>query len=262
MRITRKKAALLTAPLCLAALAVATAQAERVQEGNIQIAFSGGILPAKLPRSTPAPVAVQMGAKISTTDKTVPPELKEISLAINSHGVLETKGLAVCPLHKLKSISSKGARRACGAALVGHGNVTSRVTLPGQGTFATNGPLFAFNGRYKGHPAVFGQVATGAPLPLTYVIVFQIEKAKAPYGSAFVAQMPSIASHYGYISSISLNLKRTYTDHGQRRSYLSADCPAPKGFTLASFAFAKASFGFADGRVLSQTMVRQCKARG
>jgi hypothetical protein len=258
------KAAIGAAALAAAALLAlgATAGAELAQNGNIQVVVSGGIFPTRLPRSTPAPVAVQMGAKISTTDKSTPPELKTIALQINRHGILDTAGLPTCPLAKLDSISSKDARRACGKALVGHGNVTSRVSLPGQGAFATNGPLLAFNGHYKGHQAVFAQVASGEPLPLTYVIVFEVKKASGLYGSAFVAQMPPIASHYGYISAINLSLKRTFTVGAQKHSFMSADCPALKGVPGAVFPFAKASFGFADGRTVTSTLVRQCKAGG
>ncbi len=257
-----KKTALLCAATLLALLIAGPVRAELAQNGNIQVAVSGGIFPLKLPRTTLAPVAVQMGAKITTTDKSTPPELKTIALDVNKHGVLDTAGLPTCPLAKLNSISSEGARRACGAAMVGHGNVTSRVSLPGQGAFATNGPLLAFNGRYKGHQAVFAQVATGAPLPLTYVIVFQVKKVSGTYGTAFVAQMPPIASHYGYISAINLSLRRTFTDGARKRSFMSADCPAAKGFKGAFFAFAKASFGFADGRTVTATLERQCTVGG
>ena len=90
-----------------------------------------------------------MGGKIKGEDPADPPVLERIVLEINSHGVLQSKGLANCSLAKLNSISSAQAKRACGDALVGHGNVTSRVTLPGQGAFASNGPLLAFNGTHK-----------------------------------------------------------------------------------------------------------------
>ena len=45
-------------------------------------------------------------------------------------------------------------------------------------------------------------------------------------------------------------------------SYASAGCPAPQGAKIASFSLAKASYEFAGGRALSQTLVRDCKVRG
>jgi hypothetical protein len=203
-----------------------------------------------------------MGAKIKGEDPANPPVLERIVLEINSHGVLQSKGLARCSLGKLNSVNSTQAKKACGDALVGHGNVTSRVTLPGQGAFASNGPLLAFNGLHKGKPAIFAQVATGAPLPLTYVIVFEVSKTKGTFGTRLAATLPPIASEYGYISAFDLSLQRRYTSNGKKLSYASSGCPAPKGFDLASFPLAKASYEFSGDRTLSQTLVRECKVRG
>src|SRR5262245_4917891 len=252
--IRRKRAALavVLAAVAVGALAFAsTSQAVRVIEGNLVVAFEGTISPSKLPRSGAAPVGVQMGGKIKTTDRSAPPKLDRIILDINRHGKLEATGLPLCSLGKLRSISSQGARRACGDALIGSGSVTSRVSLPGQGAFSSVGALLAFNGRHKGHPAIFAQVASGAPLPLTYVIVFEVKKTGGAFATSLVGTMPPIASEYGFISAFNLLLRRQYSFHGKKMSYASAGCPAPDGFTQANFSFAKVSYQFADGRDLS-----------
>jgi hypothetical protein len=241
---------------------VGPARGEVKRLGNLQGSFNGGISPSKLPRTELAPVTVSMGGKISTTDRTVPPKLERIVLQINSHGRLETKGLPVCSLAKLNSLASAQAKQLCEGALVGHGNVTSRVYLPGQGAFATSGNLLAFNGRLHGHQAVLAQVSSGAPLPLTYVIGFEVKKSAGTFGTSLVGTLPPIASEYGYISAFSLALSRRYEANGQKRSFASASCPAPAGFPGASFPFAKASYAFADGRTLGATLVRDCKVRG
>jgi hypothetical protein len=202
-----------------------------------------------------------MGGKIKTTDRSTPPKLERIVLGINRNGLLQTKGLPTCSLGKLRSISSQGAKRACGNALIGSGSVTSRVSLPGQGAFASVGKLQAFNGRDKGKPAIFAQVASGAPLPLTYVIVFEIKKAGGQFATTLDGALPPIASEYGYISAFNLLLRRQYAFHGEKLSYASAGCPAPSGFTQVNFPFAKASFQFADGRTLSSKLVRKCTVR-
>jgi hypothetical protein len=239
-----------------------SASAELVQKGHLRVSFSGQIAPVRLPHSEPAPVSVQMGGKIATTDKSMPPKLERILLKINAAGVVQTKGLPTCPLAKLNSISSAGAKKVCGAALIGHGNVTSRVSLPDQGAFASNGSLLAFNGIIKGRPAVLAQVASGAPLPLTYVIVFEVRKTEGTFGTELIGTLPSIASEYGYISAFDLSLGRNYTYKGEKLSYASAACPAPKGFPGASFPFARAAYEFAGGVTVSSTLVRECKVRG
>jgi hypothetical protein len=260
---SRKTAPVVAGVVVLGLLALAAlAQGEIAQKGVLRVSFNGQIAPARLPRTEPAPVSVQMGGKITTTDKSTPPKLERILLDINADGVIQTKGLATCPVAKLESISSAGAKKACGAALIGHGNVTSRVSLPGQGAFASGGALQAFNGKVHGRPAVLAQVASGAPLPLTYVIVFEVRKTKGTFGTELIGTLPQIASEYGYISAFNLSLGRTYSLHGEKLSYASASCPAPKGFPGASFPFAKASYEFAGGEALSSTLVRECKVKG
>jgi hypothetical protein len=260
---SRALCALLSSTLLTCLCLGSFAQAEIAQSDNVIVAFHGDISPQRLPRTGTAPIAVQMGAKIKGTDPADPPVLERIVLAINSHGTLQSKGLARCPLAKLSSLSSsKEAQKACADALIGHGNVTSRVILPGQGAFASNGPLLAFNGLHKGKPAIFAQVATGAPLPLTYVIVFDLSKTKGTFGTQLSATLPPIASEYGYISAFDMSLQHRYTHHGQKLSYASAGCPAPAGINLASFPLAKASYEFIGGRTLTQTLQRDCKVRG
>jgi hypothetical protein len=249
---------LLAIALCLAS----TGAAETVKKGDLTVSFHGDISPQRLPRSNPAPVTVRLGAKIKGSDEANPPVLERIVLAINRKGVLQNRGLATCSLQKLESISSTQAKRACGDALIGHGNVTSRVILPGQGAFASNGPLLAFNGVSKGHPAILAQVATGAPLPLTYVIVFEVTKTKGTFGTTLTATLPPIASEYGYISAFDMSLNRTYSYRGKKMSYASASCPALEGFPGASYPLAKASYEFSGDRNLSSTLVRDCKVRG
>lgn len=262
--IGKRRAALAAAVavVALGALALAsTSQAVNAIKGNIVVAFNGTISPSKLPRTGTAPVGVQMGGKIKTKDRTAPPKLEQIILEINRHGQLQNKGLPTCSLGKLRSISSQGAKRACGDALIGSGSVTSRVSLPGQGAFSSIGKLQAFNGRHNGRPAIFAQVASGAPLPLTYVILFEVKKRGGEFATQLVGTMPPIASEYGFISAFNLLLRRQYSFHGQRMSYASAGCPAPDGFTQVNFSFAKVSYQFADGSNLSSKLVRRCTVR-
>jgi hypothetical protein len=59
-----------------------------------------------------------------------------------------------------------------------------------------------------------------------------------------------------------MKLSRRYGFEGQQRSYISAGCPAPKGFGLASFSLARTAFSFAGGKELSSTVSGTCKVRG
>lgn len=243
-----------------AVAASATAEVER--KGVLQGTFSGDIAPQRLPRHELAPVTVTMGGKITTTDRSEPPQLEKIVLEINRNGVLDSKGLPTCSLNRLNSISSSQAKKVCAKAQVGHGSVTSRVYLPGQGAFASTGELLAFNGRLHGRPAILAQVSSQAPLPLTYVIGFEVKKQGGTFGTALIGTLPPIASEYGYISAFSLALSRRYTSHGKKHYFASASCPAPDGFNSAVFPLAKVSYEFAGGTTLGATLARDCRAFG
>ena len=59
-----------------------------------------------------------------------------------------------------------------------------------------------------------------------------------------------------------MRLSRHYSFKGMQRSYVSASCPAPKGFGGAPYPLIRASFGFAGGQQLRSTLNRSCRARG
>ncbi len=245
------------------ALALATgAQAGLSQKGALQVSFEGQIIPTALPRSSPAPVSVQMSGSIKTTDKSVPPRLERISLQINSHGALSSKGLSSCPLARIETGTGASAKAACGSEMVGHGNVTSRIALPAQEPFLSVGGMEAFNGTYHGHPAILAQVVSGPPLPLTYVIVFEVKKTHGAFGTALDATIPPIASGYGQISSFYMTLARKFSFHGHPASYATASCPAPKGINEVGFKLAKATYEFAGAITTSNELQKTCKVRG
>jgi hypothetical protein len=238
------------------------ASAEVGQKDNIRVTFSGSIAPVKLPRVGTAPIGVQLGGKIKTTDPSMPPILDRIILDINRNGHIQSKGLGLCSLAKLNSVAAATAKKQCADALIGRGNVTTRVSLPGQGAFASNGSLLAFNGHYKGGEAIFAQVSQSAPLRSTYVIVFEVKKRSGTFGATLIGTLPPIASEYGYISAFNMNLRRTYTYKGKKMSYASSGCPAAKGFPGASFPLARASYEFESGTKITSTLNRECKVRG
>lgn len=70
---------------------------------------------------------------------------------------------------------------------------------------------------------------------------------------------------YSFISNgeeLQMRLSRRYRAGGERRSYLSAGCPVPKGFSEFSFPLIRASFSFAGGKTLSSTLSKSCRAKG
>jgi hypothetical protein len=256
------RARLILATVLLALGLTALAQAEITQKGNLRVSFDGKLTPHTLPRQGAAPVKVSVGAKIATADGANPPQLRKITIAINRNGRFEPKGLPLCSLRDIQPTTTEDALRACRASLVGEGSFSAKVLLPQQAPFPSAGKVYAFNGRYRGAPAILAHVYGTEPIPTSYTIPFAIGAAKGTFGTVLSASLPQVTSEWGYVTGLSMTLGRTFTSHGQRRSYLSAGCPAAKGFPGATFPFAKASFAFARKGTLSSTLTRSCGVRG
>jgi hypothetical protein len=254
---TRFQRAALAAALCLL-FGAAIADAEVTQEGNLRVSFTGGLAPHALPRQGTAPVRVTLGGNIKTTDGLAPPQLRTISMAINRNGRLDYKGLPACHYHQIQPASTAEAIETCPDSVIGTGKFQAHVVLPEQSPFPSAGKVVAFNGIFHGRHVVFAHVYGTVPLPQSQVLVFALSRTSGTYRTTLSAELPQVVAEWGYVSAVSLSLERVFKYKGRPRSYLSAGCPAPKGFPGATFAFAKASFGFEDGRTLEATMTRSC----
>jgi hypothetical protein len=257
-----KRSALpLLVALCLTTASLA--HAESVQSGSVRVAFAGKITPHTLPRQGKAPVEVSVSTKITASGKAkVPPQLTHLEIAINQNGVLDTTGLPVCPLEVIQPSTTQEALANCRRSLVGEGLFEAKVLLKGQASFPSVGKLYAFNSRVNGRPAILAHVYGTQPAPASFTLVFEVRKAKGTFGTVLSASLPDVTSGSGYVTGLSISLGKSYSYRGKRHSYLSAGCPAPKGFARASFPFARATLAFAGGRRVEQELVRSCGALG
>jgi hypothetical protein len=237
-------------------------QAETRQIGNMLLSVSAKLSPKKLPREGRAPVAVSVGWKISSTDGTEPPKLKKIKIEINRNGVLDATGLPVCPYDKIQPASTARALRNCRASLVGEGSFSALVGLEGQERYAANGKMLVFNGREKGKTVLYGQLYSPYPFANSFVVVFEIGKSRrGTYGTTLSAELPPNLRAWGNLTEVQMRLSRTYRYRGERRSFLSAGCPTPKGVGLALFRLARTTFSFTGGIDAPSTLTEQCTAR-
>ena len=248
------------AALCLLAGA-SPATAEVTQEGNLRVSFTGGIAPKSLPRQGRAPVEVRFGGEIRTTDGAPSPQLRTISLAINRHGRIDYRGLPACHYHQIHPASTREATQTCPESVIGRGRFTANVLLPEQSPFPSAGEVTAFNGLFHGRHVVFAHVYGTTPLPQSQVLVFELGRTTGTYRTTLTARLPRVAAEWGYVSGISLRLSRVFQYRGRPRSFVTAGCPALSGTSLATFDFARAGFGFEDGRTLGVTLTRTCKVR-
>ena len=252
-----RRAALLDTAVGLLTCA-SMAEAAVIQEGNLRITITSQIQPYKLPRDKPAPIAVFVAGHLSAPHGGIPAQLQRMSVRVNRHGLLQSKGLPTCPIAKLQPASTERALANCGDALIGSGQFWAHIVLPDQGAYPSRGRLLIFNGKRKGKPVLLTHIFTSNPFFSSFVLVFAIRKTKGTYGTELTASLPEALGSWGYVDRIKLTLKRKYTYKNQQLSYFNSACPAPRGVKRVVFPLAKASFEFAEDVSLSAKVEKSC----
>jgi hypothetical protein len=238
------------------------ARGELIQQGSLRVHFNGQLRPRALPREHAAPVTVSLEGAVSTSDGTRPPQLREMSIAVNRAGVVSSTGLPTCSAPQLQQTSTEAALRICRPALVGSGHFAANVDFPGAPLIPASGEILAFNARLHGRPGMLLHLYGSTPVRAAFVLPFEIShRRNGQYGAVFSTKIPELASDLGYVTEIEMKIGRNYNYKGQRRSFLSASCAAPVGFPGGVFPLAKATFSFANGQRLTTGLSRDCKVR-
>jgi hypothetical protein len=247
----------------LLALAAATiAWGAVAKSGKVLVHFNADFSPHALPREAASPIEVTIKGAVTTSDGSHPPPLQQLDVELNRNGRLYTNGLPSCPSASLQSTSSSEARARCGRALVGHGSFSADIALGDTKPVTSGGEILAFNGRRAGKPALLLHFFGGVPVRFTLVVPLRIGHRKdGAFGTVLRARIPQLANGFGSITQINLSLGRSWSFAGKRRSYLSAACNAPKGFTQVPFPFARARFRFQDRPDVSSTLIKSCRVR-
>jgi hypothetical protein len=255
-----RKGRTLALVLALTLAGAAVAGAVVVQQEGLRAFVLAQIQPSKLPRHTPAPIAVFVAGHIETTTGVTPPQLQRMTVKVNRHGLLQAKGLPSCPFARVRATSTQRALSLCSDALVGSGRFWATIVLPDQRPYPTRGRLLIFNGERGGARVLFAHIYTTKPFATSFVITFAIRHINdGPYGTQLSASLPQALGTWGFVDRIKLTLRRRYTYRGQRLSYFNAACPAAKGSRLAVFPLALASFYFAERKPISVRVDKRCR---
>jgi hypothetical protein len=241
--------------LAFASLAEATV----IQQGNVRITVLSQIQPYKLPRRGTAPIAVFVSGHLANPHGGIPPQLQRMTVQVNRHGLLQSRGLPTCKIAQIQPASSERALANCGDALIGSGQFWAHIVLPDQGAYPTQGRLLIFNGREGGKPVLYTHIFTSHPFFSSFVIPFAIQRiSHGAYGTQISAALPQALGSWGYVDRIKLTLRRKYTSHGKQLSYFNAGCPALPGAKRTVYPLALASFYFEKGASLSAKVEKPC----
>lgn len=225
------------------------------QSGGVRVSFQGKLAPRTLPRRGTKPVVASVGARVIPLGERTPPQLRRIEISINRNGRFAPGSVPSCRLEQIQPATTSAALAACRRALIGEGRFSARVLLPEQAPFPSSGKVYAFNGRWHGHPAIFAHVYGTEPVPVSYTIPFEMLRQHGTYGTLLRASLPEVTGNSGYITALSL----TFGRGPKARGYISAGCPAPAGLNIAPFRFARVDFSFAGGRTVGSTLTRTCR---
>jgi hypothetical protein len=255
MRKNVLRTAVLTVVAVLAMSGAATAIVLRA--GSLEVIGEGGFTPTTLPKHETAPITLRGEGKIGTTDGSLPPILKTLTLWFDKHGEVVTKGLPYCTKGKLLATTTATARKVCAGSIVGEGSGTALIAFPEQRPIKVSSPITLFNAApHDGNPTVLAHAYLSVPAPTTYIIPVEIQKVHdGPFGFRTEAQIPKIAGGAGIPLEGSLTIGKKWSFKGQRLSYVNASCPSGK-------LQAKAEVEFTDETKLSGIILKQCKGSG
>jgi hypothetical protein len=253
----RRLTALLAAT-ALIAMPAATAQSERIQQGNLLASLDGGVSPLKLPRHRPAPVSLHLAGSLETTDGSDLPPINAMHIALAGRSGIAASGLPVCSIARLRNTRDREALAACGDALVGHGHAEVQARIPSQGLLPVDANLLIFNGRTKRSRTALLMHAYAERPPVSVVIPFVLRHPPGQFGNVLVAR--DLASK-PTISAFSMTISRRFTDGGSPRSYLVGTCPLPPRLTSGLLTLALLEFSLQGDRHITTEIVRTCRAR-
>lgn len=237
----------------LAALTIASADAAEVAPEGEAPTFSAGMSPEQLTRDKPSAISLRLGFKVPPKEGKIP-GLNAIRFGISRRVSFNYRDLPAC---SLQTLFSSYAEESCTHSLVGHGSVVSEVTLPGHEPMTVSGIAKAYYSFDKKQPRILVRVVTGEPLPLIYVIPFELQAAAEPYATSLsvrrmsqiqglcarghpncFAQPYRLKGIYSHISEFQIDLHRRFQHHGSQASFVSAECSLPSGEKKANFPLA------------------------
>ncbi len=243
-----------------AILGTGIANATLFAGANVRVSFNAWLTPKALPRTDAAPVTLHLRGRLRTTDGEEPPQLRRVTVELNRHGKVSTRGLPTCPRRGLLSTTTSQALRFCRKALVGHGRFTAHISIPTQAPFPARGKVLAFSSKRHGRRVILTHIYGTVPVPTTRVLSLGASRAGGgAFGPTFSVPMPQVAQNWGYVTGFDLTLHRLYRYRGRTHSLISAACPAPAGFKAAVFTVAKGTYYLADGRRLTRVLNGSCR---
>jgi hypothetical protein len=248
MRRALQSLALLSAGLTVLLYGAATTSADVYLPGLPEVSFRTTVTPRRLPAHQLAPVSLHLAETIANADGSHPPPLQDLRLDLDRHLGLSVKGLPSCPRSSGGRQSRQNPFESCEEAKMGSGIVELEVAFPEQAPVRISGQLNLYNGGFREGRIVFWMFVY-FPAPVTGGILMPLELRQGDhgrYGWVGEIDIPKIANGAGSI---------TYLGARFRKGIFGASCAGGQLQTGARNRFA-------DGSVVSSTLIRTCRTAG
>lgn len=204
-----------------------------------EVAVNGGFKPTKLPKGKLAPAHFDLSGTIGMPDGSRPPAMEQLIVEADKDVTIDAKGLATCNPLRIEATNASAVPGGCKTARVGRGTLEFEVAPPEVTPFAVKGRVAAFNRGVRGgvttilvHGYLSSPVSTGVA-----IWVKASKRRRGPFGTRWVATIPSIAGGTASLTKFELELFRLFTYKGRRRSYLLAKCPDGELLTHTEWTF-------------------------
>jgi hypothetical protein len=221
--------------------------------------ITAAISPTKLSSVKFTPVALRFtlditGTGFGETTKSLPFPLASSQVKLPKDALVNSKGIPVCTPAKLENTTETAARAACKKAILGTGNASAQVELPGQGPIPAPAPVTAFNGPIQGgNPVFIIHAYTTVPAPTTFVVPGVFAKVGGGYSRGATFIVPPIAGGYGTLIHFDLTTgKKLYGKGKRKHAFGSARC---RTGTLR----AQGVFNYASGVSNTVDTIVKCK---
>jgi len=258
----------LGAVLALGAATIGSAATTTIRAGNLILKFGSTVSPAKLPKRSLAPIALNVSGKISTSDGTHPSAFREAIVDIDRNGTIDASGVPICKGGQLEARNTAAARNVCGKAIVGSGSAHVSISFPEQKPVRVDSPLLLFNGGERGgKTTMFIHSFITVPVPAAIVTTVTVKKiSKGRYGYRTVAKVPVVAGGSGSALDFRFTIaKKLFNFKGRKHSYLEARCADGRfqaQVLKALFRNEADTAGVPGQTVLKGGLVVPCKTRG
>jgi hypothetical protein len=212
----------LVVALAVGATVTAGALAVRIQPITL-LKLGGSVSPHELPKAEAAPATIAIRGRISTSDGSLPAQIREAVAEFDKSGVLDAHGLAVCTTGQLEAAGVAG-RKACRNAIVGTGSAEAMI---GDGPQRIPIGLTLFNGGARGGMArILIRSSASEATPEPVVVAVDVRRKRSGWsGSMATVEVPRLDDGYATLVGFDLQIKRLFRYKGASKSYLSASCP-------------------------------------